>query len=482
MTINTTLAAPKTYFSFMKYITSLLKLCGILFSFVLVSSCQGDLVLDPSITTNKVQEAKLWYEVRVKPTKNAPVPLWEYAKEYGEYVEVPMGINGKFDIPAIEGSINLGKKSFLYKTQGQVTKGTIVELVPDRTYTSNVHDLQFSELKNVKFNGLALFKNILDVPLRGYVLNDGQVVKKLKPVKPVEGLAIFKEEVRCSVRIIRFNCLRNGSGGVIYYDHCDELHLPFCWTEDISDDPVGNGDINPCDCHEIPDLCSTYPYPIPSLEDCGYIPPPSGQTSGGVIRNLINGPNPSPCLLSIQSNMQTFLPEINALLQRFRNGIPGYQSLIIQGGNLGAYDDYGTGGVDGTTDPSGNDLIITINTDNISSPEFMTATLLHEIFHAHLGAYWGQPWNNQAQHVCMVEEKLAERMTVWLKQMYPYLTDSEIKALVWRGFDDTPSFSTVFPTNSTDPATLQSQLAYKVQFYQNLNRDFLNGTRGSMCP
>jgi hypothetical protein len=189
------------------------------------------------------------------------------------------------------------------------------------------------------------------------------------------------------------------------------------------------------------------------------------------IKSIILGNNTTPCLTATVQWLNALLPQVNEMISRFN--VDGNKNLIIQIGD--------TGNADGLTDPNpplpriaGTDIVITIS-QNIKSREYMAVTLIHEIIHAYMGAFLGQPWNNTGQHITMTEELWVDKMILWLRQAYPTLWFDHAKALSWFGFDDTPAFQHEFPN------TTQEELRRKFEF-QTINDNYKNGTKGQRCP
>jgi hypothetical protein len=116
-----------------------------------------------------------------------------------------------------------------------------------------------------------------------------------------------------------------------------------------------------------------------------------------------------------------------------------------------------------------NTYEVTLNTNVMenASKEYVAVTIMHEIIHAYMSAYWGTVRNNDTQHPLMVECYFINLMANSLESLFPNLSQypGDAMALAWYGFDQTPSWNNF---------TILEKLAM-----QNINDAHKNRTNGT---
>ena len=148
------------------------------------------------------------------------------------------------------------------------------------------------------------------------------------------------------------------------------------------------------------------------------------------------------------------------------------EERFIDGGGVS---DFNTEG-DAVYVPSTNTYKIRLNTNVVenASQEFISVTLMHEILHAYLGAYFGVVRNNDAQHPLMVENYCVDFMANILRTLYPGLSrGSSTEAdhaigLSWSGLDNTPTYRAI-------------DIGERFK-YQQVNDKHKSHLSGTICP
>jgi hypothetical protein len=133
--------------------------------------------------SNQVLEAKAWFDKTIDFEAQKPKikPLWQLAKVEGNTVEVPIEIDGQLQIPSLkQDKVVFGKQRLYYVKSDEKQGGAIVNFLPFTTFSGKLRDVSILNYQKQGFSGLVMVRNLNYQFLRGFHIENGKFVTKVK--------------------------------------------------------------------------------------------------------------------------------------------------------------------------------------------------------------------------------------------------------------------------------------------------------------
>jgi hypothetical protein len=491
----------------------------LIISFVLIivasviHSCRKDSKSDPQ-TSPAITQAKTWYEgtypvssAKSKLLAESPggshdltqwiKPDWQHTTSYvsngKNIIEMPVDPNAKFASAFKIGNKLLNKaysrSYYLLMNDGKEYEAYILTIIADSGYVKNdlsklAHNTYRKQ--DTDFSGLALYFTPKGDYLGGYAYNNGQLVTP----------TTTQQNGSQTIQNVNNSNLKTNDMAV----ECTDWFLDYYWGDEFvysvytgtTCTSYNSGSGSSGSSHIGSGSSGTPPPPV-----CAPTPPPpaANATNGSHLTvNFIPPPNPcTPIVpvsqyitndvhdLCIKSTVQASIDNnIQYRLNESMNAIFNSNANF----NIHFTDDVGTTFQDPTVSAittvdnltveqgttrniiTGMDITIKINNTQLAnaSKEYITATIIHEAFHAYLRA-------NQTilnEHYDMAQNYLTD-MTAELIKMYPNLSPAIAKDLSWGGLEK-DSLSLYTDLSSFDKS--QIELA---------NTNYRTGQQGTPC-
>ena len=369
------------------------------------------------------------------------IPQWSEAIAVGNAVEVPIMIDGNFNVPSLHNDLtHLGKQRLvIYDKGGKGKVAYVFDYMPSDAFSSKIDEVNAVNIRDKKFDGKLAVHTLSDKKIARFVWEKGEVHQR---IGARTGNATSTD---CSISVYVYGCGRIIIGGNVGSLECSVRYTISCWIDNQMQD----------------DWC------IETDPDC--INGSGGDGDGGTdytAVDYITLVNLNPCNTQIWNKLATTtsLGDINQFIRTF-NSDASHNISVRQ-------ERFGNTIVDGTAvyDASTNTYEITLNTDIMenASQEYIAVTLMHEVLHAYLGAYFGIDRSNDVQHPLMVENYCVDFMANALRSMFPNMSMDDALALSWQGLDNTPSYNA-------------KSLAERFRL-QTINDNYKSHVNGTICP
>ncbi|MFB6456301.1 hypothetical protein ACE38W_13595 [Chitinophaga sp. Hz27] len=319
---------------------------------------------------------------------------------------------------------------------------------------SNFHHLVMKLLRtssnNPAFSGAVMLEDLSGNKLTAYTMEDGAIVKM--PTPRNSGI----DNARAVYSCVTINYWYSVNGGPWQFNFSNT----YCTWYDVADNggsnlPVGNQE-------------------LPPPEDGGGGGDMSGNTPGNnnsgtptSIQDVRSGVR-SPCLSSVLSTV--VFSDLNSnITNSFRVLYENNDRLTCDfqedtlADRLDAIGRYQPQGINSNE----YTVTITLNTKrNNSSQEYIAATIYHEIVHALLFAKYKNP-DEVRDHIEMSFGSYFETQVNSLRSLFPNLSYSDAKKLVWIGLEDTQEYLNLSVDEKND-----------IQIFAGKHK---NGTAGTNC-
>ncbi|WP_162429145.1 hypothetical protein [Mucilaginibacter sp. 14171R-50] len=481
---------PKNNYYLKFCVIALVALCGIIYGCrkEITNSKGSTLNTDPAVT-----DAKTWYESTFPVTggSNQTVhtsstgtgfdlsqrvkPDWQHTATYArlgkDVIEMPVDPDSKFN-SILKRKINnraysksYTRSSYLLLKDGKGYKAYIMTIVGDSSYikgnpgklannTYRQHDADFS--------GLVLYFTPKGKYVNGYAYKNGQLVTRASQTQATGKTRVQLAEI-CT----------DWYDEILINDVIVSSTYLYTTCEGGYEEPNNPGTSGSPAPPPPPDPCAPPPPPVtppPSVPDPPTVPPAPLAMPGHIAINNVPGggfPPPTdeddpcppndydiinkvkdPCLkamvdATIQKDINFY---INESMKSIFNQNTDFNIDFADAGPsnfISPTDDGKTdvthAGFGNVTLPDGSkklvlntmDLTITLNSNlGNSSKEYITASIMHEAFHAYLT--YSQTIVNQ--HLDMARNYI-NSMATQLQAMYPNLSPVDAKALAWGGLE-----------------------------------------------
>lgn len=257
--------------------------------------------------SSKVLEAKIWFD---KKSNSSIKPIWQLAKVEGNIVEIPIEVDGQFQIPSLkQDKVVFGKQRLYFVKSSNSSGGAIVNFLPLAQFKGRVKDISILNYRNLSFSGLVIVKDLNDNFLRGIHCENGHFVSKIIQKKITEGQLNTRGDCHWGEEL--YACGSVCSGGACGEPQCSSRDTYTCTYSD----PDPNPNPDPCADGSCDNGC-----PMGICDD-GNGPDSGGSDDG---EDDQNQPITQPCL--------SFGEITNNGNWRFKDA--SIRSLTIQGINL----------------------------------------------------------------------------------------------------------------------------------------------------
>jgi hypothetical protein len=195
--------------------------------------------------SNQVLEAKAWFDKTIDFEAQKPKikPLWQLAKVEGNTVEVPIEIDGQLQIPSLkQDKVVFGKQRLYYVKSDEKQGGAIVNFLPFTTFSGKLRDVSILNYQKQGFSGLVMVRNLNYQFLRGFHIENGKFVTKVKQKESKIGDLNVRTECHWEEEL--YACGSICIGGVCGEPQCSSRDKAVCISGDPDPDPNPNPD--PC--------------------------------------------------------------------------------------------------------------------------------------------------------------------------------------------------------------------------------------------
>jgi hypothetical protein len=475
------------------------------FSFLVIVAifvgCQKDFTAmdsgttDSAVKSTSASKYQKWFEAYTSKPENSTFainenfkgkiePTWDKAVQLdSRLLELPFKLDGKNLSENISKSYRDGKISLVLRTNANGShKGFVVAISPKNDYVGSLDDIHINNFKAKNFGGVISIYSLRGDYLDRFFIKNGRILRKSLDKSAQKNGANNSSLTMCcseNCEVIEAQwctCLCTSGASSCNFATCTP---PTCTT-------IWGGEVCTYDCYDCGDDCPDPSNPNcdddcpnPNNPNCDDCPNPNnpncddgcggcpGDDDDRIIEN-----NLSPCnsaILAMILNSNT-LEEMTDMIKFFQiNDNNNFKISEERMFNQGGTQDMLT---DATTlyNQNTNTYEVTLNTNVMenASKEYVAVTIMHEIIHAYMGAYWGTVRNNDTQHPLMVECYFVNLMANSLGSLFPNLSQypGDAMALAWYGLDQTPSW---------DNFTILQKLEM-----QNINDAHKNRTNGTV--
>jgi hypothetical protein len=258
----------------------------------------------------EIDNAKQWFDLQKQTKKHGNidsakvVPLWKYALVYGNKIEVPVTIDGKWvthSMVANDTNYKGKQRMVIYKKSDNKYDAYIVDFVPSKDFR-NIKSVNIGNYGRQKFDGRVLISDLGNQMIGSYEFKQG-VRGKFATAQKKQNNAL---QSRNCVFIPMYVCRYTGGHVEMEWDWEYMMWIPVVKTErcdfedvEVCDDGGGGGGGDDCASMNPPPWCNLYPcsgpFPPSYCDPCNSPTPPLYCFGGDDTGGGCTSPNPCDC-------------------------------------------------------------------------------------------------------------------------------------------------------------------------------------------